>query len=386
MPLKSPRFAGDPTLEACLNGRGSLRRGAANPRPAVEKVQRALVDLRIPLPRFGADGQFGGETAGAVSRFQAGRGLTPDGVVGSRTMAALDGAFSSPGQPSPTSPPPGPPSPPPPLQPGIHWGVDTAAKADFELPDKNGRRMKLFDIITQELGMPEFWGRYIFSSSSKGVAGLTKSEANFIFERSGGRCRILLIDNIAGVRFSQGKEVGKADALGALRQCGKGGLDVPGGVVIYADIEPEFQCNSGWFQGWWEVMQQAGRARGGLYVEPGQFGFSRPYRAALLATADIFTKAINPLIFPPDPSNTARLLWSQRPVPFFKKVLGNTDFNGGNFRPTSFAPNEPTFHPRMTVIWQYGGDCLVVPRNANSKIDMNLANEQGFASMWKGGN
>jgi Transglycosylase-like domain/Putative peptidoglycan binding domain len=56
-----------------------LKRGSRG--PAVVELQRAL---RIP-----ADGAFGPQTARAVRRFQARRGLVVDGIVGPQTAAAL---------------------------------------------------------------------------------------------------------------------------------------------------------------------------------------------------------------------------------------------------------------------------------------------------------
>ena len=41
------------------------------------------------MPRYGADGDFGGETETAIKRFQARAGLAQDGVYGSDTHKAL---------------------------------------------------------------------------------------------------------------------------------------------------------------------------------------------------------------------------------------------------------------------------------------------------------
>ncbi len=67
---------------------GSLRKGSSG--PAVEKVQKALIEAGFPLPKFGADGKFGDETESAVRDYQRAHGLTVDGVVGPITMERLE--------------------------------------------------------------------------------------------------------------------------------------------------------------------------------------------------------------------------------------------------------------------------------------------------------
>ena len=56
---------------------------------AVEKMQRQLVQLGFPLPRFGADGIFGLETAAAVRAFQRSHALYTNGVFGLDEQRAL---------------------------------------------------------------------------------------------------------------------------------------------------------------------------------------------------------------------------------------------------------------------------------------------------------
>jgi peptidoglycan hydrolase-like protein with peptidoglycan-binding domain len=91
--LVSERFAGDPVLQDCLAGTHRMlppERG-----PAVGKIQQALIELGFDLPVGHVDSQFGRETADAVSQFKASRGIQPsDGVVGPKTMAALDAEFA----------------------------------------------------------------------------------------------------------------------------------------------------------------------------------------------------------------------------------------------------------------------------------------------------
>jgi len=115
--LKSPRFAGDPDLEACFDNEKLLRIGSRG--PAIEKIQQALIDAGFPLPEFGVDGIFGSETQGALQRYQRAHGLSPDGILGPITMGELDNQFApaapapAPNQPSPSQPSPSHPSNPP---------------------------------------------------------------------------------------------------------------------------------------------------------------------------------------------------------------------------------------------------------------------------------
>ena len=365
MALQSNRFAGDRTLQACAAGAARLAAGSSG--DAVRKIQQALIDVGFALPQSGVDGRFGAETTSAVKKLQGAQRLSSvDGIVGPATLLALDAllllALPKAARIAPA---------------GTHWGVDSAAPANFAIHNRSGALTTLFDLVTEELGMPEFWGRYLFKSDGLGVTAVSKAEAQFIRDRSGGKCRILLIANIAEARFSQGRLIGQSDALGAIGRCGA--LGVPVGAFVFADIEPQFRCSAGWFQGWWERMLLAGRGRGGLYVEPGQLTFSQPHRAALKATLDIFSAALDPdpQIFTPDPPAFARLLWSQRPLRFFKSPI-----DPNNFIPDAYAPREPTYQKGMTAIWQYAGNCPVIASNRASIIDMNLATDLGLASMW----
>ena len=110
--LNSPRFSGDPVLEACLDNERVLQQGSSG--TAVTLIQQALIDAGFPLPQFGADGVFGAETKSALQDFQRSSALTPDGKVGQNTMSALDALFSGgapalppaiPVVPTPTTPP-----------------------------------------------------------------------------------------------------------------------------------------------------------------------------------------------------------------------------------------------------------------------------------------
>ena len=67
--------------------RETLKRGMKG--EDVRKLQHRLMELGYALPKYGADGDYGSETATAVKAFQADRGLQTDGIAGEATLAAL---------------------------------------------------------------------------------------------------------------------------------------------------------------------------------------------------------------------------------------------------------------------------------------------------------
>lgn len=67
----------------------TLRNGAQG--TAVKVLQRLLIANGAKLSRYGADGKYGAETEAAVKAFQTAHNLTPDGICGPLTWAALAG-------------------------------------------------------------------------------------------------------------------------------------------------------------------------------------------------------------------------------------------------------------------------------------------------------
>ena len=65
----------------------TLRKGDSG--TDVKELQEALLREGYDLGSYGADGKFGSETLSAVRAFQHDNGLTPDGIVGPKTLAAL---------------------------------------------------------------------------------------------------------------------------------------------------------------------------------------------------------------------------------------------------------------------------------------------------------
>jgi peptidoglycan hydrolase-like protein with peptidoglycan-binding domain len=103
--LRSRRLSSIPQLLNASHNSPPLKRGDTG--PGVAAVQDAFADLQydlhISFKRSGkADGIFGEETDQAVRQFQRRHGLTVDGVVGTNTLAQLDGIIAdTPGLDSP---------------------------------------------------------------------------------------------------------------------------------------------------------------------------------------------------------------------------------------------------------------------------------------------
>ena len=97
----------EPTLAKVSKGQAWVSRGAG---PHVRAIQNALLAAGKVLPKYGADGSWGGETAAAVRDFQDDPqwSLSPDGVVGKNTLLALVEATGGRKRPAAAAPTPAP--------------------------------------------------------------------------------------------------------------------------------------------------------------------------------------------------------------------------------------------------------------------------------------
>lgn len=66
----------------------TIRKGSTG--AYVTLLQTQLIQRGYPLPRYGADGKFGDETAATLKEFQRDNGLEADGVCGPRTWKAFE--------------------------------------------------------------------------------------------------------------------------------------------------------------------------------------------------------------------------------------------------------------------------------------------------------
>ncbi|MDO4549409.1 MAG: peptidoglycan-binding protein, partial [Clostridia bacterium] len=83
---------GDEAVDYALGDR-TLRKGMEG--EDVLQMQEALMTLGYPLPKYGADGDFGSETMAVVMSFQAHYNLNADGVYDSDTHDALQAALEA---------------------------------------------------------------------------------------------------------------------------------------------------------------------------------------------------------------------------------------------------------------------------------------------------
>ena len=73
------------------NASSLLRKGSKGAK--VKELQNNLKKLGYDIGRYGADGDFGGDTETAVKKFQKDHGLEVDGVVGKKTTEAIEKAL-----------------------------------------------------------------------------------------------------------------------------------------------------------------------------------------------------------------------------------------------------------------------------------------------------
>ena len=66
-----------------------------NKGPEIADLQKALIALGYPLPKYGVDGMLGNETKTAVKAFQTAKQLSVDGIAGKDTIAAINAAITA---------------------------------------------------------------------------------------------------------------------------------------------------------------------------------------------------------------------------------------------------------------------------------------------------
>ena len=312
------------------------------------------------------------------------------------------------------------------------WGVDSLTPIDHVIDAKHNKT--LFDVVCEHCDrVPAFWGRYLNGHDHRKkvknkIVGanlnLTAKEAAYVFQASKGVTRILPIYVPVKASVGSTKQQGLIDAGRAIAAADN--LQIPNGVFLWADIEPEWTTSPEWLRGWWERMftSRFGGC-GGIYEDPRETNgssFAWAYADAIQQTEDMSpTSSASQAeqastlggavyeFFNPQPPSTAiqeqfskkmkpwqqanfkkglrdhpipqaempalrHYLWSQRPTHANIKDLKSTP---------AYAPVRPYRVSDSTMIWQYAIDCLHLGGGKNGLIDMNVATEQGLETMWK---
>jgi hypothetical protein len=272
-----------------------------------------------------------------------------------------------------------------------HWGVDSGTPVQTKVARKGKKPISLFDYVVDTLGrVPAFWGRYV---GGPAWSRLTKAEADYIFAKSNGATRILLVYNgTSPSSVAGGRQAGIRDAKAAIAGADLLEIGFPDSmnVMIYGDIEGSWSPSVEWFLGWWETMRPSPYAgMGGIYCRAILKSFYDNYFEALKRTTpeaevhylyDPFAKK-HPRIddsawIPPDTHQRVRYLWSTWPR--------KDEWSNPASDPLLFAPDEPSPLTGHVALWQYHLDFLRQKGPRTGLIDMDLADDRAYDLMWQG--
>ncbi len=219
---------------------------------------------------------------------------------------------------------------------GTFWGVDS-----LDIVDQT-----FFDAVKQAGNMPPaFWGRYIGKTGN-----LTPGEVALLHRNN---CKVLVIYRDTTLGQLKSKARGRQQAKAAIKAAQS--LGIPSGVWIYADTEfPDQSPTAEWFAGWFETLQSSPYGAG-------VYGNTSPGAAPKFGNE--FCKA-----YPHFPNPATAYVYTNQPEP------------GCNFKYRTFNPAMLQCNP-LTVIQQYAIECTV-PNTGGRRVDLDLANAAGFASMW----
>ncbi len=241
----------------------------------------------------------------------------------------------------------------------IYWGVVSSHAANSTVAAVGNPT--LFDFITKQVQFPQFYGRFI-----GGRYSLTADEINFIFGQGDGSCSILLIYN--GATPGEGYYGGVMDANNAISAAQA--LEVPTGITLYADIESGVRVSPDWILGWMDTMNASMYANpGGFYCNPSAWNeknFNHPYCIAITGPSNLRddgTFISNPPLFSSAPRMDCSFITDD---------------------PALYTPLAPPCAPSSAVIWQYALGCFKSSTYPRGLCDMDLANDDGYATMWSG--
>ncbi|WP_042149556.1 glycoside hydrolase domain-containing protein [Paucisalibacillus sp. EB02] len=148
-----------------------------------------------------------------------------------------------------------------------HWGVDSASYTDEEF----------LGCVVDNYGKPVIWGRYL--GEKEGVsAGLDSDEVKLLHDND---IKILVIYN--HVEDARGHDNGVEHAKQAISMAED--LEIPEGVAIFVDIEPEYPVDAAFIEGWYTTITDSN-------YEPGVYGVFSEENELLNAYNDMAKEAI----------------------------------------------------------------------------------------------
>lgn len=211
----------------------------------------------------------------------------------------------------------------------VYWGVDSASYTDENI----------YQCVSENFGQPKVWGRYI--GAIEGVsAGLDTDEVHFLHDND---AYILIIYN--HFDDATGYDHGAEEAEKAIQLAED--LKVPDGVAIFGDIEPTYDVDSDFINGWYETIMDS-EYKPGIY---GVFNAEGDVLAAFLNTEDATQE------------NT--ILWTAYP----QKEITSKD------EAPNYAPQGPD--NAKLFGWQYAIDAK------QCNIDTNLFSKDMLDYLWK---
>lgn len=120
-----------------------------------------------------------------------------------------------------------------------YWGVDSAENAQDNL----------YACVTDRFGTPDVFGRYL-SDKEDVSSGLTKKEVSFLHDQD---VHILVIYN--HVTDATSEDAGIEHAEQAIDLAND--LDIPEGVALFVDIEPDYAIDAAFLNGWYTTIRDA---------------------------------------------------------------------------------------------------------------------------------
>jgi len=210
----------------------------------------------------------------------------------------------------------------------IEWGVDSASYTTSDM----------LSCVNENFGDPKVWGRYL--GEIDGVSeSLDEEEIDYLHEND---IKILVIYNL--VTDATGYDHGVEHAKQAIEMARE--LDIPEGVALFVDIEPDFPVDSSFMEGWYEVVNDS-------QYEPAVYGVFNEDSELNNSFLQLAEDVQNNLI-----------VWTAYPQEGITTEEDAPDYN-------PVAPENS-----QVIGWQYGLDAEAC------NIDTNLFNEKLLDFLW----